>query len=367
MKPYQKRDSDRSNRENRLKKSNPKKEGDQIKGEILKKEPYKKKVVSRSSGEERGEKPFNKRGSGKSFERDQDKKPFAEGRKRGSFSNSENKKPYIKKPSDRPNKDYKSGIPERADKRSVEPEEELIRLNRFISNAGICGRREADKLIVAGDIKVNGKKITQLGTKVKRSDEVTYLGKSIRSEKPVYVLLNKPKGFITTMNDPKKRRTVMELVSAAGKERIYPVGRLDMDTTGLLLLTNDGELTKKLTHPSHEVHKLYHVTVQRDISDEDIAKISEGLTLEDGFIKADKISRITNGGKNEIGIELHSGKNRIVRRIMEHLDYSVIKLDRVVFANLNKKDLPRGKWRKLAPKELVLLKRIGTKKNESET
>lgn len=242
------------------------------------------------------------------------------------------------------------------------PAAEEMRLNRFIAASGVCSRREADKLITEGKIQVNGKVVNELGIKVGRKDRVTYEGKNLVAEKLSYILLNKPKDFITTVKDTHGRKTVMELIKHAGPERLVPVGRLDKNTTGLLLFTNDGDLTKRLTHPSHKVRKLYHVKAHRNVSDEDLIKLAEGLELEDGFIKADEVSRIENASKNEIGLLMHSGRNRIVRRMMEHLEYRVVRLDRVVFANLTKKDLPRGKWRKLSPKEIVLLKRIAGKK-----
>ena len=242
-----------------------------------------------------------------------------------------------------------------ADKGSLN---ESIRLNRFIANAGICSRREADELIKSGKITVNGQVVKEMGMQVRRDDNVKFEGKSLKSEKTVYILLNKPKNYITTLSDEKDRKTVMELIRSAGSERVVPVGRLDKNTTGLLLFTNDGELTAKLTHPSSEVKKLYHVIVNKAISESDIKKIAQGFELEDGLIKADDVSRIQHGSKNEIGLLLHSGRNRIVRRMMEHLGYSVEKLDRVMFANLTKKDLPRGKWRRLDENEIGLLKRI---------
>ena len=241
-------------------------------------------------------------------------------------------------------------------------ENTTVRLNRYIANAGICSRREADVLIAEGKIKVNGKVVTELGTQVKRTDVVSYDGKKLMAEKLVYLLLNKPKDFITTVSDTHGRKTVMDLIKSAGQERVVPVGRLDKNTTGLLLFTNDGDLTKKLTHPSHRVRKLYHVKAHKNISDEDLEKLLTGFDLEDGFIKADEVSRTIQGDNNEIGILMHSGRNRIVRRMMEHLGYRVVKLDRVAFANLTKKDLPRGKWRRLAPKEVIMLKRITGKK-----
>lgn len=237
-------------------------------------------------------------------------------------------------------------------------DDSLIRLNKFIANAGICSRRDADKLITAGAIRVNGKIVTELGTKVSPDDKVQYGDQTLRSEKPVYVLLNKPKGYLTTMDDPYNRNTVMQLIRSAGKERIYPVGRLDRNTTGLLLFTNDGKLSKKLTHPSHRIEKLYHVTLNKPLTQSDISTIAGGISLDDGFIKPDEISYVSGENKKEVGILIHSGRNRIVRRIFESLDYKVVKLDRVKFAGLTKKDLPRGKWRYLKNYEISILHRI---------
>ena len=235
----------------------------------------------------------------------------------------------------------------------------LIRLNKYIADAGICSRREADKLIENGDIKLNGETVNQLGTKVGPNDKVTYKGKVLKGEKFKYLLLNKPKGFISTSDDPQNRRTVMNLVENACTERIYSVGRLDRNTTGLLLFTNDGELTKRLTHPKYGVRKLYHVVLDKPLSRNDMLKILEGVELEDGKIKPDKIEWVTDEvDKRHVGIELHSGKNRIVRRIFEHIGYDVIRLDRVIFAGLTKKDVPRGKWRFLEEKEINILKML---------
>ncbi|OQD42551.1 pseudouridine synthase [Croceivirga radicis] len=232
---------------------------------------------------------------------------------------------------------------------------DLIRLNKYIANAGICSRREADTFITAGNVTVNGKPVTELGYKVKKSDDVRFDGRRLNPEKKEYVLLNKPKNFITTTSDDKGRRTVMELVSSASKNRLYPVGRLDRNTTGLLLFTNDGELAKKLTHPKHNVRKIYHVHLDKALTMRDLQQIMEGLTLEDGPITVDEVSYVQGATKKEVGIEIHSGKNRIVRRIFEHLGYTVVKLDRVVFAGLTKKDLPRGHWRFLTEQEVINL------------
>lgn len=238
---------------------------------------------------------------------------------------------------------------------------ELMRLNWYIANAGVCSCWEADKLIESGQISVNGKVVTELGSKVKLSDRVKYQNKVLNPEKLVYVLLNKPKDFITTTDDPQDRKTVMQLVSTASEERIYPVGRLDRNTTGLLLLTNDGELAERLTHPSYNVQKLYQVDLDKPITDEDFLKIEAGLTLEDGVATVDEIGMV-NSSRTSLGVSLHIGRNRIVRRIFEHLGYEVVRLDRVMYAGLTKKDLPRGKWRNLLKAELIKLKHMGRKK-----
>ncbi|WP_081681348.1 pseudouridine synthase [Flectobacillus major] len=230
-----------------------------------------------------------------------------------------------------------------------------VRLNRYIANAGICSRREADDLIKAGEIKVNGKVVTEMGYQVKPGDIVKYGNRKLSREKTVYVLVNKPKDFITTTEDPNERKTVMDLVKNACEERIYPVGRLDRNTTGLLLLTNDGELADKLTHPSNEIEKLYQVELDKPLTTEHFDQILKGLSLEDGEIKADELAIVTPDAM-VVGIKIHSGRNRIVRRIFESLGYEVLKLDRTTFAGLNKKDLPRGTWRFLTEKEVIKLK-----------
>ncbi|MDX9890980.1 MAG: pseudouridine synthase, partial [Bacteroidales bacterium] len=230
-----------------------------------------------------------------------------------------------------------------------------IRLNKYISNAGVCSRREADILIESGSVTVNGEVVTEMGVKILPTDEVRFGDKILQREKPVYLLLNKPKDFITTMEDERDRKHVMQLVKGACKERIYPVGRLDKNTTGLLLLTNDGDLTKKLTHPKHEVRKVYYAELDKNLSLNDFETIAKGLELEDGEIKVDEIAYV-GSTKKEIGITIHSGRNRIVRRIFEHLGYEVEKLDRVIFAGLTKKDLPRGEWRFLTQAEINILK-----------
>ena len=233
---------------------------------------------------------------------------------------------------------------------------DLIRLNRFISNAGICSRREADTYISAGVVTINGQVVTELGTKVSPDDEVRFDGRLITPERKVYLLLNKPKDFVTTTDDPHATHTVMDLVKDACQERVYPVGRLDRNTTGLLLFTNDGDLAKRLSHPSHQVQKVYQVTLDKSVSVNDIQKIGDGIELEDGMIAADAISFVEGQDKNVVGIEIHSGRNRIVRRIFETLGYRVKALDRVSYAGLTKKNIPRGKWRFLSPPEVNFLK-----------
>ena len=231
-----------------------------------------------------------------------------------------------------------------------------MRLNKFLANAGVCSRRDADKYIEAGVVSVNGTVVTELGAKVLRTDEIRFHENLVKLEKKVYVLLNKPKGYVTTSEDPQNRKTVMDLVQNACPERIYPVGRLDRNTTGVLLLTNDGEMASKLTHPKFLKKKIYHVTTDHSVSAADIQRIAEGITLDDGLIKADAIEYAHATDKKQVGIEIHSGKNRIVRRIFENLGYHVTKLDRVYFAGLTKKNVRRGDWRYLTEKEVQMLR-----------
>ena len=233
---------------------------------------------------------------------------------------------------------------------------EPIRLNKFLSNAGVCSRREADEFIQEGVVQVNGQVVTELGTKITRQDTVLFKDQPVQIESKVYIVLNKPKNCVTTSDDPQERLTVMDLVKNACQERIYPVGRLDRNTTGVLLLTNDGDLASKLTHPSFKKKKIYHVWLDKNVSIEDMEKIANGLELEDGEIHADAISYASEDDKSQVGIEIHSGRNRIVRRIFESLGYHVVKLDRVYFAGLTKKNLGRGKWRYLNEREVNALR-----------
>ena len=237
----------------------------------------------------------------------------------------------------------------------VDPNEP-IRLNKFLANAGVCSRREADEFITAGVVSVNGEVVTELGTKIKRGDEVKFHVQAVSIERKIYVLLNKPKDTVTTSDDPQARRTVMDLVKGACSERIYPVGRLDRNTTGVLLLTNDGDLASKLTHPKYLKKKIYHVHLDKNLTKADMEQIAAGIQLDDGEIQADAISYTDDFKKDEVGIEIHSGKNRIVRRIFESLGYKVVKLDRVFFAGLTKKGLRRGEWRYLTEQEVNFLR-----------
>lgn len=261
-------------------------------------------------------------------------------RKAGSYKKAPLRKPSGKKSTNNPHTKANDG---------------KVRLNKFLANAGICSRREADTLIKTGVVAVNGEIITEMGFKVAPTDKVSYGGETIRGEKKVYLLMNKPKDFITTVDDPFGRRTVLQLLGKL-KQRVYPVGRLDRATTGLLMLTNDGDLTKKLTHPKYGVKKIYHVTLDKNVKENHLQHLCDGFELEDGFTKADVAVYVGSGkDKKQVGVELHSGKNRIIRRMFEHLGYKVIKLDRVYFAGLTKKDLSRGQWRFLTEKEVNML------------
>jgi 23S rRNA pseudouridine2605 synthase len=318
------------------------------------KKPYEKKFGDK---ERAGRKPYVRKEQG-----DDEKSSFEkrytgeEGERNENYGKPYKKRSYEKK--DYGDKKFGDKKPrKRTSPTPPKNDDGLIRLNKYIANAGICSRREADDLIKAGAITVNGKVVTEMGHKISPEDEVNYGGGIIKKEKKVYVLLNKPKDYITTVEDTHARKTVMDLIKGAGRERLYPVGRLDRNTTGILLLTNDGDMTKKLTHPSHEVKKIYQVSLDQNLRGEDFRKIAEGIELEDGLVKVDEISFVGDGkDRKEVGIELHSGRNRVVRRIFEHLGYEVVKLDRVFFAGLTKKDLPRGKWRFLSEKEIGYLK-----------
>ena len=249
-----------------------------------------------------------------------------------------------------------------------EPAPDEMRLNKFISNAGVCSRRQADEYIKAGYVTVNDVAVLEMGYKVKPSDIVKFKNRKVQNEKKVYVLLNKPKGYLTTVSDDRERKTVMELVNTVKDVRLYPVGRLDRNSTGILLMTNDGELAQKLSHPSGEVTKVYQVELDKPLDQKDLLKIREGVELEDGKANVDQVEyTLPRGDDKHVGIELHSGKNRIVRRIFESIGYEVQKLDRVLYAGLTKKNLPRGKWRFLTEKEVIFLKYFIANKKEKKT
>jgi 23S rRNA pseudouridine2605 synthase len=276
----------------------------------------------------------------KKFNKDKDNKPK---RKAGSYTKAPLRKPSGKKSSNNPHTKADDG---------------LTRLNKFLANAGLCSRREADVLISTGVVTVNGKVVTEMGFKVSETDKITYGGETIKGERKVYLLMNKPKDFITTADDPFNRKTVLQLLGKL-KERVYPVGRLDRATTGVLMLTNDGDLTKKLTHPKFGVKKIYQVSLDKPVKENHLEHLKDGFELEDGFTKADVASYVGDAkDKKIVGVELHSGKNRIIRRMFEHLGYTVIKLDRVSFGGLTKKDLARGQWRYLTEKEVSMLKMV---------
>ncbi len=295
-----------------------------------------------------GARPSSRPGTRSEGERDSTERPSSRPPQRGFRERDGSTKRYVGRG------------PDRASKRGKRAEEEgpsdgRIRLNRYLSNAGVASRREADQLITAGVVSVNGQVVTELGTKVGPGDKVHYGGQRLSTEKKRYVLLNKPKDFITTTDDPRDRRTVMALIDDACTERLYPVGRLDRHTTGVLLMTNDGDLAKKLTHPSHGAEKIYYATLDKSMTKADLEKLVSGVHLDDGPANADEASYVVGGSKKEIGLKIHMGRNRVVRRMFASLGYEVVKLDRVVFAGLTKKDLPRGKWRHLTEKEVLFL------------
>ena len=325
---------------------------------------------SEHSGEERPRRTFNRDGEQRPFNRDHNREFNREGRsfnrseRSGGFRQRDEQGGFRQRPAERPAKRpvvrtktaYSAGeIPESYPRFAAPKQEGEIRLNRYIAQSGLCSRREADDLIADGKVTVNGVVVTEMGTKVQPTDEVCVNENRVVSEKKVYILLNKPKGFVTTVEDEHAAKTVMDIVKGACAERIYPVGRLDKNSLGVLLMTNDGDLTKTLTHPSYEKRKVYQVTLDKPLTKADMEQIVEGITLEDGFIQADEVSYV-NESKKEVGIEIHSGRNRIVRRIFEHQGYTVTKLDRVLFAGLTKKNLKRGQWRFLTPQEVAMLK-----------
>ncbi|GAB0157543.1 hypothetical protein CHRYSEOSP005_28210 [Chryseobacterium sp. Alg-005] len=316
-------------------------------GSKSERKPY---ITNKNEGKERKTfgKPASKRGSGRDFD-SRDKY------ERGNLKFG--KKPFNR--NDRDDDRAKSFVQKRRlTKIDKDLHKDTIRLNKYIANSGICSRREADELITQGLVEVNGKVVTEMGYQVQKTDRVIFDGQSITPEKPVYVLLNKPKGYISTTKDDKARKTVMDLVANASPYRVFPVGRLDRSTTGVILLTNDGHMTKKLTHPSFNVKKIYHVTLDRKLSTEDMKAIADGIRLEEGVAVVDQISFIEGKPKNEVGIEIHIGWNRVIRRIFQRLGYEVEALDRVMFAGLTKKNIKRGHWRILTDLEVNNLKML---------
>ena len=321
---------------------------------------YRSKKYSRDKSEE--SKPDFRKES-KNKEKRKDFSENSEKKKRFS-KQSDQKRPFKSKKYFNENGPDKESLRKRhySKKKQLEharmmgPKDGILRLNKFIANSGECSRREADSRIAEGRVTVNGEVVTEVGTKVHLKDKVCMDGVLLQPESKVYLVLNKPKDFVTTLDDPMGRKTVIDLIKNACDERVYPVGRLDRMTTGVLLFTNDGDLTKRLTHPSYNKKKIYHVFLDREISQEELDLIDKGLELEDGFIKSDAISFADPKDKKQVGIEIHSGKNRIVRRIFEHLGYTVEKLDRVFFAGITKKNIPRGKWRFLTTEEVRMLK-----------
>ena len=310
--------------------------------------PYRPRTGGYNQG---GDRPYRPRTGGYNQGGDRPYRPRTGGYQGGGYN-----RPYRPRTADyNPNAKYSL-------KKQIEYKDiltdpnEPIRLNKFLANAGICSRREADEFITAGVVSVNGEVVTELGTKIKRTDEVKFHDEPVSIERKTYILLNKPKDCVTTSDDPQERKTVMDFVKGACKERIYPVGRLDRNTTGVLLLTNDGDLASKLTHPKYLKKKIYHVYCDKNVTKADLDQIAAGVTLDDGEIHADAISYASETDKSQVGIEIHSGKNRIVRRIFESLGYKVIKLDRVYFAGLTKKGLRRGDWRYLTEQEVNMLR-----------
>ena len=308
------------------------------------------------SGEHRSfKRDFNHDGERRSFNREERQGGFRQRSEEG-FRQRNGEERSFNKRTIRTKTAYSAGeIPESYPRFAAPQQDGEIRLNRYIAQSGLCSRREADELIADGKVTVNGVVVTEMGSKVQPTDEVCVNDSRVVSEKKVYILMNKPKGFVTTVEDDHASKTVMDIVKGACSERIYPVGRLDKNSLGVLLLTNDGDLTKTLTHPSYEKRKVYQVTLDKALTKADMEQVVEGITLEDGFIQADQVSYVGES-KKEVGIEIHSGRNRIVRRIFEHLGYTVTKLDRVLFAGLTKKNLKRGQWRFLTPQEVAMLK-----------
>ncbi|MBE7646954.1 rRNA pseudouridine synthase [Tenacibaculum finnmarkense] len=322
--------------------------------------PREKKSSDRNRTSSRSDRSSSDRNSGSS-ERNRSSSDRSSDRNRTSSDRPVRKsseKPRFATSSSDNKKQFRSDARKPAPEQVCKDDTAGIRLNKYISNSGICSRREADTYIEHGSVFVNGNLMTQMGYKVQPTDEVRFDGTLISIEKKRYILLNKPKNYITTMEDERGRKTVMELVDNATKERIYPVGRLDRNTTGLLLFTNDGELAKKLTHPKHNVRKLYHASLDKKLSISDLDKLRSDVVIEGKKVFIDAVSYVEGERKTEVGIEIHSGRNRIVRKIFENFGYAVTKLDRVIFAGMTKRNLPRGRWRELTEQEVNTLKML---------
>lgn len=306
---------------------------------------------AQSDNRKRAPRPFKK--NDRRTENSEDRKPFRkEGDARGDFK----RKPSFGSNKKFGNKPFRKRFS--AKKTEEEPKDTRLRLNKFIAKSGLCSRREADEHIKNGMVEVNGKMVTEMGYKVEPTDEVRFDGKILIPEDKIYILLNKPKGFITTTNDERDRKTVMDLVKNATPTRVFPVGRLDRQTTGVLLFTNDGDLTKKLTHPSHNVRKIYHVVLDRPLHGDDMERVRKGIPMTEGIARVDKVSYIEGKPHNEVGVEIHIGWNRVVRRIFERMGYKIVSLDRVSFAGLTKKNVKRGTWRILDKQEIDFLKMV---------
>ena len=315
-----------------------------------------KRTFKRQSGEGAPKRSFSRTNS-EGVQKRSYSRTNGEGAQRGSYSRANGegtqRRSFSRAGEGAPRRQFRNSAPAPKPMK-MKSAEDGVRLNKFIANSGICSRREADEYITAGVVSVNDVIVTELGTKVLPTDVVKFNGERIKGEEKVYIVMNKPKDFVTTVSDPHAEKTVVSLVSGQCKERVYPVGRLDKATTGVLLLTNDGELADKLTHPSYEKKKIYHVHLDKNFKQTDFSQLLSGITLEDGFIQADAISFVDED-KAQVGVEIHSGRNRIIRRMFEHLGYKVKKLDRVYFAGLTKKNLRRGQWRFLTSQEVAML------------
>ncbi len=350
--PYQRRDNNYNRDNNGERRPYQRRDNNYNRDNNGERRPYQRRDNNYNRDNDGERRPYQRRDNNYNRDNNSERRPY---QRRDNNYNRDNRqqRPYNNRGNNsRPQVRKKSTYVPKPGPDITEP----VRLNKFIANTGLCSRREADEYIKAGDVTINDVVHTEMGVRVKPGDVVKYKGAEIKPQSKTYIIMNKPKDFVTTVDDPNAKRTVIDLVEGKIHQRVYPVGRLDRNTTGVLLLTNDGELTKVLTHPKHNKKKIYHVQLDKALEKEDMDKISEGFELEDGFISADEISYVHDEDKRQIGIEIHSGKNRIIRRLFHHLDYKVMKLDRVYFAGLTKKGLSRGQWRFLNSKEVGTLK-----------